>query len=265
MKWRPFPRRDSAGTKASVAPTATLTWVYVSDVSLDGGPPQRVDLREGERFDFGRDPSSGAFKPDVTPSLGSFEVEGQRLIVSNFTRNTTFVIENLEDGSELVKARPCHLRMAVPFEISRVLIPIGMNMLEFTAFGPELLMLDAQWATDDLGTPMPRLDIARKYFAVLVALCEPRLRGDAMAAVPSVQELVVRLRGTEMFRRPSRSSINYHIDYLVDHKVPVTRWAKCGDDSRRHSKREALVAFALRFDLVSEEHLDLLPQLPRSA
>ncbi|MBP2056274.1 hypothetical protein J2Z21_009292 [Streptomyces griseochromogenes] len=31
-----------------------------------------------------------------------------------------------------------------------------------------------------------------------------------------------------------------------------------------HSKREALVAFALRFDLVQEEHLGLLPDLKRS-
>ena len=36
---------------------------------------------------------------------------------------------------------------------------------------------------------MSKLDTASKYFAVLVALCEPRLRGSSMAAVPSVQEV----------------------------------------------------------------------------
>jgi hypothetical protein len=33
------------------------------------------------------------------------------------------------------------------------------------------------------------------------------------------------------------------------------------DEGRMHSKREALVAFALRFDVVREEHLDLLPDV----
>ncbi|NHA00368.1 hypothetical protein G5V59_10410 [Nocardioides sp. W3-2-3] len=103
------------------------------------------------------------------------------------------------------------------------------------------------------------LDTDTKYFAVLVALCEPRLRGSSMAAVPSVQEVVARLRGSEQFRRANRSSINYHIDYLADQKSPVGQWAKYDDGGRMHSRREALVAFALRFDLVGEEHLALLP------
>lgn len=249
-----------------VAPTATITWVQGPvGVGDDGPTRRRVDMREGESVDFGRDPSSGAFRPDVSPRVGSFEVEDERLYISNFTTSTTFVLENLEGGSELIKARPRHLRMPVPFEMSRILIPSGMDVFELTAFGPEPSMLDAGQATDDDDAPLPRLDTASKYFAVLVALCEPRLRGNSMAAVPSVQELVARLEDTDLFHLPSRSSINYHIDYLVEQKVPVTRWAKYGDDGRRHSKREALVAFALRFDLVCEEHLDLLPQLPRPA
>lgn len=243
--------------------TATVTWVHNSDHGAEPPPPKRVDLRVGERFDFGRDPSTGAFKPDVQPLVGSIEVEDCRLVVSNYTASTTFVIENLEGGTELVKARPRHVRMTVPFEMFRILIPAGLTMLELTAFGPEPPMLHADDATEDADGPVPQLDTASKYFAVLVALCEPRLRGNSMAAVPSVQELVARLRETELFKLANRSSINYHIDYLVDQKIPVTRWAKYGDHGRRHSKREALVAFALRFDLVGEHHLDLLPHPQR--
>lgn len=242
----------------AAGPTATVTWVPSSDHGSEPRPPKRLDLREGERFDFGRDPSTGAFKSGVQPVLGSIEVEGGRLVVSNYTASTTFAIENLEGGTELVKARPRHVRMTVPFEMFRILIPAGLTMLELTAFGPEPPMLHADHATENADSAIPQLDTASKYFAVLVALCEPRLRGNSMAAVPSVQELVARLRETELFKLANRSSINYHIDYLVDQKIPVTQWAKYGDQGRRHSKREALVAFALRFDLVGEHHLDLL-------
>lgn len=265
---RPRPSLTGATARAEqiARPKATIMWMHGS-VGLGEDAPARcrIDLREGEGADFGRTLSSGAFKPGVPPPVGSLDVEDNRLIISNFTTSTTFVIENLEGGSELVKARPRHLRMSMPFEMSRILVPAGMDVFELTAFGPEPPMLDAERAFDDKDAPLPRLDTASKYFAVLVALCEPRLRGNSMAAVPSVQELVSRLWGTDLFSRPSRSSISYHIDYLVERKIPVTRWAKYGDDGRRHSKREALVAFALRFDLVSEEHLDLLPHASRLA
>ncbi|WP_248580881.1 hypothetical protein [Nocardioides sp. InS609-2] len=250
---------SSSRPAPAVGPTATITWVQPAGPG-DGPTRRRTDLCEGESADFGRDRFSGAFKLGAQPLFGSFEVDDDRLMISNYTTSTTFVIENLEGGSELVKARPRHLRMSVPFEMSRIIIPAGMDVFEFTAFGPEPQMLDAEHAIDYGNVPLARLDTASKYFAVLVALCEPRLRGNSMAAVPSVQELVARLRGTDLFTLPSRSSINYHIDYLVEQKVPVTQWAKYGDDGRRHSKREALVAFAMRFDLVSEEHLDLLPR-----
>lgn len=259
-------RTAATTAEPAVGPTATITWAHGPAGVCDDGPARRrIDLSEGECVDFGRDPSSGGWKPGALPRVGAFEVEDDRLVISNFTTSTTFVIENLEGGSELVKARPRHMGVSVPFEMSRILIPAGMDVFELKAFGPEPPMLDVERATDDDNGPLPRLDTSSKYFAVLVALCEPRLRGNSMAAVPSVQEVVTRLQGTDLFSLASRSSINYHIDYLVEQKVPVTRWAKHGDDGRRHSKREALVAFALRFDLVSDEHLDLLPQLPRSA
>jgi hypothetical protein len=80
-----------------------------------------------------------------------------------------------------------------------------------------------------------------------------------MAAIPSVQEVLERLRPARRFQQASRSSINFHIDYLLQHKLPVRQWASSGG-GRMHSKREALVFFALRYDLVREEHLRLLPR-----
>jgi hypothetical protein len=148
--------------------------------------------------------------------------------------------------------------LTIPFEMSRVLIPSGESITELIVFGSPLPLIGERLSALAPGPPMVNIETASKYFAVLVALCEPRLRGSSMAAVPSVQEVVERLRGSSRFRDANRSSINYHINYLADQKLPVNRWVKYMDEGRRHSKREALVAFALRFDIVREEHLHLL-------
>lgn len=220
---------------------------------------ERINLKAGDQLDFGISSRSGGFQPGAAPSIGAFEVSGCRLLISNFTTSTTYVIENLEGGTELVKARPRQLRMVVPFEISRVLIPSGSGITELTVFGSSPRLLEKELATQAPESSMANLDTTSKYFTVLVALCEPRLRGSSMAAVPTVQEVVGRLKEIDQFKDANRSSINYHIDYLADQKLPVSQWAKYVDKGRMHSKREALVAFALRFDLVKEEHLDLLP------
>jgi hypothetical protein len=101
------------------------------------------------------------------------------------------------------------------------------------------------------------LDPTSKYFLVLLALCEPRLRGTS-SAVPGVGEVLERLRPLESCRDLTRSAVNYHIDYLATVKLRLR------DDSedpagRTGGKRQELVTFALRFDLVGEEHLALLP------
>jgi serine/threonine-protein kinase len=190
-----------------------------------------------------------------------FEVSGNRLLLSNFTTRSTFAIENLEGGAELIKVRPRRLGIVIPFEMSRILIPSGLGIVELTAFSPTPVIIRSERVNRVAEFDLFKLDTESKYFAVLVTLCEPRLRGSSMAAVPSVREVVERLKRTDRFKGANRSNINYHIDYLADQKLPISHWAKYVDGGRMHSKREALVAFALRFDLVREEHLALLPDL----
>jgi hypothetical protein len=218
-------------------------------------------MRAGDRLSFGRVSGTGKLQPGAAPGIGAFEVSDRHLLFSNLTASTTFAIENLEGGTELVKARPRQLDMVIPFEMSRILIPTGTSVSEITVFASPPVLLRSDQATTFSASAVSKLDTTSKYFAVLVALCEPRLRGSSMAAVPSVQEVAERLKRTKQFRGANRSSINYHIDYLADRKLPVSQWAKYVDEGRMHSKREALVAFALRFDLVREEHLSLLPDL----
>ena len=251
-------------SKVTTDVEAILTWLNPPREVLGHSDGGRANLKDGERLKFGISSRTGDFQPEAEPSIGAFQVTDDYLLISNYTTGTTYVIENLEGGSELVKIRPRRLRMVVPFEISRVLIPSASDMIEITVFGPSPRLLGKERATSEPEAFLANLDPESKYFAVLVALCEPRLHGSSMAAVPSVQEVVERLKGHDQFRHANRSSINYHIDYLADRKLAVGKWSKYVDDGRMHSKREALVAFALRFDLVREEHLTLLPK-PRSS
>lgn len=71
-------------------------------------------------------------------------------------------------------------------------------------------------------------------------------------------EIVERLRPLESCRDLTRSAVNYHIDYLTSVKLRLRSGNE--DETRVGAKREDLVTLALRFDLVREEHLALLPQ-----
>ncbi|MBN6050706.1 hypothetical protein JYK22_02075, partial [Nonomuraea sp. RK-328] len=222
-------------------------------------PAGQMRLEPGSRLRFGLSSRSGSFEPWSVQSIGEFEIALDHWSMSNLTAATTFVIENLEGGAEIVKVAPRRLRVVVPFEISRVFIPSRSGLLELKVFGAPPNLLEAE-AVSETSTLLPiELDETSKYFLVLVALCEPRLRGSSMAAVPSVQEVVERLRAIDGFENANRSSINYHIDYLRERKLPVEQWAMYSDGGRMHSKREALVSFALRYDLVTNQHLSLLP------
>lgn len=229
---------------------------------------QRACLRSGEQLRFGISRRTGAFEPLAARSVGAFEVTPDNLFVSNFTSATTFVIENLEGGAELVKVPSRRRRAVIPFEMSRVLIPSWAGLIQVTVFGRPPDQVQDSGVVDVPEASPFQLDETSKYFLVLVALCEPRLRGgSSMAAVPSVQEVVNRLRLNDRFKDANRSSVNYHIDYLRGRKLQVEEWAMYSANGRMHSKREALVSFALRYDLVREEHLSLLstPAKPPAA
>lgn len=235
-----------------------LMWSNPAESAQAPNNIDQVRLQPGEQLGFGISRRSGTFEPAAACRLGAFEMVGDNLFLSNFTSSTTFVIENLEGGAELVKVNSRRRRTAVPFEMSRVLIPSWAGLTQVTVFGKPPELVQELKIVDAPELAPFQLDETSKYFLVLVALCEPRLRGSSMAAVPSVQEVVDRLRQNDRFKDANRSSINYHIDYLRERKLLVEQWAMYSTNGRMHSKREALVSFALRYDLVREEHLDLL-------
>jgi hypothetical protein len=78
-----------------------------------------------------------------------------------------------------------------------------------------------------------------------------------------VGEIVDRLRPIESCQDLTRSAVNYHIDYLASVKLRLDGTDEVGtprEGGRVGAKREDLVTLALRFDLVREEHLSLLPE-----
>ncbi|MFJ8430833.1 serine/threonine protein kinase [Kitasatospora sp. NPDC094019] len=242
-------------------------------------PPARpalLHLGPGESVEFGRGEPGRPLAvpipdPGVSRRAGAITAAEDYWRLSNFSATATYVVENLEGAGEHVKVAPGRLGAPVPFEFSRVLLPALGEPVAFKVFAPQHAYLaGGSEGPDDEGvsaaghgepTVSPfALDPGAKYFLVLLALCEPRLRSPSAAAVPGVTEVLARLRDLPSCRDLTRSAVNYHIDYLVGSKLRLRDPAEPVDPGGAGGgKREELVALALRFDLVREEHLVLLP------
>ncbi|SDT04417.1 hypothetical protein SAMN05216371_1164 [Streptomyces sp. TLI_053] len=246
-------------------------------------PPARpalLHLGPGDSVEFGRGEPGRPLAvpipdPGVSRRAGEITAAEDYWRLSNFSATATYVVENLEGAGEHVKVAPGRLGAPVPFEFSRVLLPALGEPAAFKVFAPQHAYLAGGSAGADgaggLGAPGAgygeptvspfALDPGAKYFLVLLALCEPRLRSPSAAAVPGVTEVLARLRCLPSCRDLTRSAVNYHIDYLVGSKLRLRDPAEPVDPGGAGAggKREELVALALRFDLVREEHLVLLP------
>ncbi|UYM07632.1 FHA domain-containing protein [Solicola gregarius] len=247
-----------------------MSSVTVEDVTLTRSPgcdetTRRRgvrDLEPGQSLTFGR----GSPDTSVDLTLQSAEVSrraGTIRAVADYWLLTnasavTYVVENLEGAGEHVKIPPGRADAPVPFELSRLLIPVDAGTYDLHVYAPQHAYLagDPTVAGDTTVRPFV-LDETSKYFRVLVALCEPRLRDPSSVAIPSSDDVARRLAPTG--ERMSRSAVDYHINYLAETKLRI-RSATDGD--RAESKRASLVALALRFNLVTEEHLGVLG--PRS-
>ncbi|MFG3229651.1 serine/threonine protein kinase [Kitasatospora sp. NPDC048194] len=228
-----------------------------------GAAPALLRMGPGETAVFGRgEPGRPVAIPlsdqGVSRRAGEVAAAEDYWRLSNFSTTATYVVENLEGAGEHIKVAPGRLGAPVPFELSRVLLPALGEPASFKVFAPQHAYLDGgRRGADGEHTVSPfALDPTAKYFLVLLALCEPRLRSPSTAAVPGVTEVLARLRALPSCRGLTRSAVNYHIDYLVCTKL---RLREPYEEGPAGGKREELVALALKFDLVREEHLALLP------
>lgn len=241
--------------------------------SAGQGRPRTVSLGPGQSATFGRGSPQHPVDiavpgAEVSRLAGKIEGTGDHWRLSNFSRTATYVVENLEGGGEYLKVAPGRLGAPVPFELSRVVLPLAGCFARFTVFAPCHLFLDRVAERDDDGQrtapAFAALDPTAKYFLVLLALCEPRLRDPASLAIPAAPEVAARLQQLPGCGELTASAVGFHVDYLATVKLRVKERAGAGDQARMEWKREAIVSLALRFDLVREEDLALLPG-PRRA
>ncbi|GIF15010.1 serine/threonine protein kinase [Actinoplanes teichomyceticus] len=242
--------------------------IHLADGTDRDGRPRTttVALGPGAKVRFGRGAPGVAVDvrladPGVPRLAGEIQGAADHWLLSNFSADKTYVVENPEGAGEHVKVPPGRLAAPIPFEISRVVLPAGLDFVRFSVFAPMHAYLDraAAGAPDGEGTlaAFP-LDESAKYFLVLVALCEPRLRDRSHVAIPTVENVVNRLRPLPACADLTVAAVNFHIDYLARTKLRVKQDAV--DGARRlDTKRAALVSLALRFNLVREDHLRLLP------
>ncbi|MFI1957622.1 FHA domain-containing protein [Streptomyces althioticus] len=238
----------------------SLIVVPPATVPEDSGRRGRLRLAPGERLSFGRAPQGDGLRiahDGVSRRAGEITAQGAFWLRSNLSREQTYVVENPEGAGEHIKVGPGRLDAPVPFEFSRVVLPACGDLLPLEVWAPchEHVRVDA--CEDGAATvPAFSLDRSKRYFAVLAALCEPRLRGAPHAPPPTVEQVVARLR--PLWPAASRTAVQWNIDYLAVklRLKPGPETAEPGP--RLNGKKESLVSLALRFDLVREDDLTVL-------
>lgn len=226
--------------------------------------PPSWSLRPGDAVRFGR---SGVdielADPGVPRLAGEISASQDFWLLTNFAREDTYVVENPQGGGEFVKVAPGRAGAPIPFEFSRLMIPVTAGTIDLLVLAPEHGFLEPAGAREGEPTAASfSLDETARYFQVLLALCEPRLREPSSAAVPSDAAVAQRLHGPGDPKGMTAGAVGFHVRYLAERKLHLRERER--DDhgpppERLEHTREALVALALRFDLVREEHLRLLP------
>ncbi|MFF8969607.1 FHA domain-containing protein [Streptomyces sp. NPDC014995] len=225
-------------------------------------PGGQLRIGPGERLAFGRAPAGNDLviaHEGVSRVAGEITAHRAFWILSNHSAHQTYVVENPEGAGEHVKVAPGRQDAPIPFEFSRVVLPAAGDLLSFDVWAPchgFRARAAGPAAAGAATSPAFALDRTKRYFAVLAALCEPRLRGAPHAPLPAVDELVERLRPT--WPGASRSAVYWNIDYLAV-KLRLRPGPDTAEPGRRvNGKKESLVSLALRFDLVREEDLLVL-------
>ncbi len=218
----------------------------------DGGlPSQVVHVQPGQTLSFGRgDVDIKLADPGVSRLAGELTAADDFWLITNLSAEASYVVDNPEGGGEYITVAPRRIAAPVPFEFARVSLPTNARPAEFLVFAPQHAYAETGTSLEgDRTVAAFALDETAKYFLILVALCEPRLRDGASVALPTADEIAERLGLT-------RAAVNHHIDYLAIEKLRV----KDPEPGRLDSKREALVAVALRYGIVRDEHRRLLPR-----
>jgi hypothetical protein len=232
-------------------------------VPAAGTRGEQVRLAPGESVEFGRahgEPQASRSHyltiahQGVSRRAGTISAVSTHWTLTNRSTSQTYVVENPEGAGEHIKVGPGRIEAPVPFEFSRVVLPAAGDLLGIDVWAPRHEYLDerVEFAGDPTVAAFP-LDRSKRYFLVLAALCEPRLRGAPHAPLPTADQLIERLR--PVWPTVNRASVQWNIDYLAV-KTRIKPSPESADPGPRvNGKKESLVSLALRFDLVDEHDL----------
>ena len=253
------------------------------------GPTEQIRLAPGECLDFGREPLGSATdgpaggpsgRPAGGPSdgppgtghwltvgdgsvsrrAGTLTAAASHWTLSNHSSAQTYVVENPEGAGEHIKIAPGRVDAPVPFEFSRLVLPARDALLGIEVWAPRHVYRSREAGdVPQLGrttAPAFPLDRSKRYFQVLAALCEPRLRGAPHAPLPTTSQVTARL--TPRWPAATVSAVQWNIDYLAVKLRLRSAPEAAASEPRLNGKKETLVALALRFDLVRENDLPLL-------
>jgi serine/threonine-protein kinase len=229
--------------------------VSIITPSVTGESAQAYDLCPGQSVTFGPC-NCGRCLLDV--KVANTRVGGVtgRLIacedhwrIANFGPTARLVVEDLEHAYHLITVA-AQTSAVVPFELADVSVG-GFHLLR--VFGPEAQGPSAQApvARPSCAQAADPLHVDTAYFAVLVALCEPRLRGFAGTPLPTSAEIAEALRHKGLTL--SSRAVDAHIEYLLDKLALALPRDKA--QSRHVWRKEILVTTAIRRGLVGPEHL----------
>jgi hypothetical protein len=179
-----------------------------------------VRLAPGEDATFGRGGPGHPVRlridhPGVGRLAGRITAAEDHWLLSNLCADRTYLVENPEGAGEHVKVAPRRLEAPIPFELARVVLPADPAPLEFVVFAPPHRFADHRALPPpdpETTTALFSLDETAKYFLVLTALCEPRLRDGSSVALPTDPQILDRLRRLPSCRRLTRSAVNFHLD-----------------------------------------------------
>jgi hypothetical protein len=242
-----------------------VSTLIVESPGKPGEPTRCVEVGRGQEVTFGlgsaQDPVDVPLEdPGAEPVAGRIRAADAGFwLITNLSRVRTYVVENDEGGGEYLRVPPGRLDMPIPFTCARVRLASAKGLLSLVVKAPEPAYLHAPDPQAGAGQMAAAflLDENAKYFLVLVALCEPRLRDAASMVIPNTSEITRRLQRLAGFRGISSAAVNFHIRYLAG-KLQIRQWPGHEPGARADWQREAIVSRAIRFGLAREEHLRLL-------
>ncbi len=112
------------------------------------------------------------------------------------------------------RVAPGRLDAPEPFGFSRIALPAAGDLLPVEVWAPRHDRPSGAGGADGEPTaPAFPVDRNKPCYALLAALCEPRLRARTHTPLPTVDQVVERLRPA--WPAASRTSVQWNIDYLA--------------------------------------------------